>query len=733
MPGTVLWEADPATLQFTYVSDNAPAFLGYPMNDWVSAEGFWVERIHPEDREAAVASRRIAATRGEEHEIEYRMLGADGRTVWVRDHADLVTEGGERMLHGMMLDITAGKVAEQRLRAQYAVTRALAESETLAEAAPSILRAICETLDWQLGALWTADNQAGVLVCEEVWRKGEDTARFEALTRELAFPRGVGVPGRVWESGLPVWIPDVVEDSNFPRAPAAVEDGLHTAVGFPISLGGETTGVFEFFSHEIREPDGETLAMLANLGSQVGQFIERKRVQEALRQTEERYRSIFENAVFGAYQTTPDGRFLTANDALARILGYDSSEDLVSSITDIAHQIHVDPGRREEFGRALQEQGVVHNFEAQAYRKDGSIIWISLSARALRDASGALQGFEGILEDVTARRRAEFALSENEFRYRTIFDSAGVSLWEEDFTVARQMVTELRARGVKDLRKYLQQHPEFVEAAIAAVKILDVNEHSLRLFGARDKAELMGSLTDIFLPETRETFLEELLLLDSGERFFESETVVQTLDGRRLHVLFSIAFPTEPSLLNHVLVSRTDITERKLAEERQEFLAEASAILSSSLDYETTLDNVARLVAGRLGDLCSIDLVEGGEVRRVAMAHADPAKHALLDGMEPTYHPHSDRHPVLRVTHSGLSELVNGVTDETLRDSARDARHLKALQALGMKSAMVVPLKVASKVLGTITIITSDPGRTYSKADTGSGRGALTSRRHGYR
>jgi GAF domain-containing protein len=279
------------------------------------------------------------------------------------------------------------------------------------------------------------------------------------------------------------------------------------------------------------------------------------------------------------------------------------------------------------------------------------------------------------------------------------------------------MLEDLRRKGVNDLREYLLEHPDFVQQAIASVKILDVNEHSVQLFGAGDKSELLASLTSIFLPETVQTFQEELLVLDRGERFFQSETVLKRLDGRRLHVVFSISFPDEPSLSNPAMVSLTDITERKSEEERQQFLAEASAILSSSLDYETTLNNVARLVAGRLGDLCSIDLVDGGDVRRVAVAHTDPAKEALLAGMQPTYRPGSERHPVLRVTRSGRSELVNGVSDEILRDSARDAKHLEALRALNIASAMILPLSVGSRVLGAITIISGEAGRSYSEAD----------------
>ena len=325
--------------------------------------------------------------------------------------------------------------AELRLLTQYAVTKALADCDTLAGAAPRILRSVCETLDWQLGALWSVDRELDLLVCEDVWRSGRAASKFEALSREVAFPRGVGLPGRVWQSGRPLWVPDVVDDDdNFPRSPAALEEGLHGAFAFPVSLAGETIGVAEFFSRRIREPNPEILNMFENLGSQIGQFVERKRAEDALRAAEEQYRSIFENAVFGAFQTSPDGRFLAANNALARILGFASSKELIASVTDIARQVHVDPMRREEFSRVLQESGAVHHFEAQAYRQDGSIIWLSLSARAIRDADGKITRYEGIVEDITARKQTELELVEMGNRLNATYNLAAVGISEIDMS-----------------------------------------------------------------------------------------------------------------------------------------------------------------------------------------------------------------------------------------------------------------------------------------------------------
>jgi PAS domain S-box-containing protein len=136
----------------------------------------------------------------------------------------------------------------------------------------------------------------------------------------------------------------------------------------------------------------------------VQDITERKQAEEALREAEQKYRAIFENAIEGIFQTTPDGRYISVNPALARMYGYDSPEELIASVTDISRTIYVDPNRRNEFKRLIEVQGLVELFEYEVYRKDGSKIWLCENARAVRDATGATLYYEGTVEDVTERK-----------------------------------------------------------------------------------------------------------------------------------------------------------------------------------------------------------------------------------------------------------------------------------------------------------------------------------------
>jgi PAS domain S-box-containing protein len=198
---------------------------------------------------------------------------------------------GLPMFTGYLRDITDRKRAERRLSAQYAVTRALAESNTLSEGASKILQAVCESLNWEYGALWTVDVRSNVLRCSQVWQAtGAEADEFETASLQSVFPLGMGLPGKVWNDSDPVWIADVGKEELEPRSISAAKVGLHSCCAFPIRFRDEILGVVEFFSRSIREPDPDLLHMMTTIGSQIGQFIQRRRVEEALGASEEQLR-----------------------------------------------------------------------------------------------------------------------------------------------------------------------------------------------------------------------------------------------------------------------------------------------------------------------------------------------------------------------------------------------------------------------------------------------------------
>jgi len=229
--------------------------LGYSREEYV---GHHIKEFHVDGQVIEDILKRLRA--GELlRDYEARMRCKDGAIKHVRINSSVYREGGKfRHSRCFTRDITDRKRTESRLALQYAVTRILTECTDFNEATRQILRAACENLDWDLGALWmvAGDN---LLHCLDFCRTpGIKVDEFENLTRGMTLEKGVGLPGRVWASGAPARIDNVTRDPNFPRAPVAARVGLHSAFGFPILMDKEVLGVLEFFSRESREPDDPT-------------------------------------------------------------------------------------------------------------------------------------------------------------------------------------------------------------------------------------------------------------------------------------------------------------------------------------------------------------------------------------------------------------------------------------------------------------------------------------------
>lgn len=208
----------------------------------------------------------------------------------------------------------------------------------------------------------------------------------------------------------------ITEQDDLPKVIAAIEAGVRQQQPYVVEYrirtqSGEEKWVWEQ-GHGVFDSAGAVLGVEGFITD----ITERKRSEDASRQAEAKYRSIFENALEGIFQSTVDGHYLSANPTLAKIYGYASSEELIASLTDIEHQLYVKPQRRDQFMHRMQEHDAVSGFDSQVYRKDGSIIWISENARAVRDPkTGELLYYEGLVEDITERKLAKQQLRERAF------------------------------------------------------------------------------------------------------------------------------------------------------------------------------------------------------------------------------------------------------------------------------------------------------------------------------
>jgi PAS domain S-box-containing protein len=439
----------------------------------------------------------------------------------------------------------------------------------------------------------------------------------------------------------------------------------------------------------------------------VQDITERRRAEEQLFEIKERFRLLAESSLTGIYLIQED-RFRYVNPAMAKIYGY-RVEEIVDHLGPM-DLVHPDdrPVVAENLRRRIEGEVEEVRYGFRGLRKDGSVCYVEVHGRRIEH--GGKVGVLGTLLDITERRRAEEGLRESERRYRNIFEAAGVSIWEEDFSQVKAAIDELKGQGVRDFRQYLAAHLEFVRHAISLVKIIDVNDATVKLFGARSKDELLVSLHAIFTPETQDVFAGELVAIAEGQTSFESETVLQNLQGDKLTILFTMTFPPQPATLDSVLVSMMDITERKRAEylTRQVFETSPDGVSIVGRDYRYQRVNLVyeqiwgmpaeRIVGMHVADLLGIEVFEqtvkpyldrcfAGEVVRYAEWFTNTLGRQYLALSYSPLQPDAARVEAALVITRDLTEHM--LASEALRQAQAELAHVTRVLTLGEITASI--------------------------------------------
>ncbi|MBA3554013.1 MAG: PAS domain S-box protein, partial [Gemmatimonadales bacterium] len=334
------------------------------------------------------------------HRIEITALRRNGEEFPVELTVVPVRVDDAWIFSAFIRDLTERRRAELRLGLQHSVTRILSEVPSLTEAAPRVLQLLCEGLGWDVGEMWVVDPDGERIQSAGAWhRPSPDLERFEALSRAFVFGRGEGLPGRIWESGQPVWMPDFQSGSDLPGRQAAAVGHLHSSIGSPIRSRRAVVGVLQFFSREIREPDPDLLAMMDSLGSQIGQLVERGRAEEAIRASENRYRLLMEQAADAILIVGPGGAIVDANPAACELMGYDRSEILALTLPET-----YPPDERETAAARVHRvrAGQALRFERRLRRKDGEDVDVEVTAKLL--PGGLMQG---VMRDIRQRKILE--------------------------------------------------------------------------------------------------------------------------------------------------------------------------------------------------------------------------------------------------------------------------------------------------------------------------------------
>jgi PAS domain S-box-containing protein len=369
--------------------------------------------VHPDDLElTADVFPRLVSGQIPSYTVERRYVRRDETTVWGRASVSLVRDGLGRpnYLVGVMADVTREKRVEQQQAAFSRLGYSLSAAVSRDQAARSIMEIASELFGWDAGFFHVYSQTTGkvtrVLAVDTV--EGHRRPVPPAVQSSEPTPMMCQVMkegGRLILRGQePVPGPEPMPFGNKQRRSASL-------MFVPAHSGGAVVGILSIQSYTPSAYSPDDLKLLQALADLCGDALERIKVTEALREAETKYRGIFENATEGIFQTTADGRYLSANPALARMFGYPSPEEMMASLTDIGRQTYVVPEQREELKRLLESQRSVQRFEAKRYRKDGSVFWISVDGHAVRDGSGNLLYYEGTNHDITEVVQAREALA----------------------------------------------------------------------------------------------------------------------------------------------------------------------------------------------------------------------------------------------------------------------------------------------------------------------------------
>jgi PAS domain S-box-containing protein len=490
-------------------------YLGLPfeeVKDWA-----WTAIVHPEDREPFVNLWRAALSSGEAVESEARLRRSDGKYRWLWMRAVPLRDAQDKIVnwYSTCTDIEDRKRAEERAR------QADWERRIAIDTIPALL--------------WSTLPDGSSDFNNQRWLE------YTGLSADQA--EGWGYTDVIhpddYERLIPKWAAafatgELIEDeARLRRADGQYRWFLHRAV-------------------PLRDEEGSILKWYGTSTD----IEDLKRAEDVLR-GHAQLLDLTHDTVF-----VRDMRDAITywNRGAEMLYGWSRDE----AVGRISHQLTqtIFPAPLAEINEELLRTGrwegeLVHS------KRDGTRVVVASRWSLQRDELGRAAAILETNNDVTERKRAETELRESEGRYRHIFQSAGVSIWEEDFSRVKAAIDDLKARGVTDFREYLATHPDFIQQAISLVNIIDVNDTTLTLLQARSKDELLVSLDRVFLPDTQEAFADELIAIAEGRTRFEAETVLQTLEGKRLSVLFTIAFPADSAPFDSVLVSIMDITERQ--------------------------------------------------------------------------------------------------------------------------------------------------------------------------
>ncbi|MBD1940936.1 PAS domain S-box protein, partial [Coleofasciculus sp. FACHB-712] len=451
------------------------------------------------------------------------------------------------------------------------------------------------------------------------------------------------------------------------------------------------------FTYDVQGNPKHSIGVVINI-------TERKQAEEALRQALQKLNFHVENSPMAVVEWNRDFQVIRWSAGAERILGWKAEEMLGKSLTEIPFVFEEDLEAVAEVCQRLVYGEEPHIFSYNRnYTEDRNIVHCEWYNSSLRDESGRMISVLSLVLDVTERKQAE---------------------QEREQLLERERLARSEAEAAqRQLETIFETSPIGLALLDEKQRFIAINEALAEINGLTREQHLGYSIPDLFGqfdPQLVEVFHQ---IYTTGNPFISPNFAVNVPGrGDRRPGYYNVYYlPTVNSngQVEGVLVYVVDVTERVRLEHAQCFLSEASAVLASSLDYQTTLERVAQLTVPELADWCTVHMIEeNGAIAQIAVAHIDPAKLEWAYQIRDKYpiNPDDPRGAALTLR-TGQPDLVPNIPDELLVQAARDSEHLEILRQVGFRSVMTVPLRTQARILGVISFIAAESERQYTPAD----------------
>ncbi len=688
-----------------------------------------------EERPLTQAIAHNIAIRDVEVDLQYE----DGTIQNLLTYAAPLYDEQEQVRGGVsaFIDITKRKIIERRLALQYTLARALAESDTLDEASFKVLEIICNEMGWELGLFWSFDADANNLYVENIWQKpGMSENELITVSRKLFPAPGEALAGFVYLSNESLWLSDFSNQPNFVRESAARNSGFTGLVSFPVRRGDrEVLGVMEFFGSHVQPSTPDLIEMFDAFTRQMGEFMGRTYAED-LRATQAKQQQVITELSQRALISDDLHEFF--NEVCTRVA------QILS--VDFSHILELIPERQELVFRAVSgwQNDIIGS--SVLVKSDSHFLYVlsdnqpinitDLRSETRFQAASILLENEvvsGMSVAISGRLRA-FGLLEVYNTHRRNFTQDDQHFLQG---VAHILAAAIQHREVEDALRLSRNQISVILGSIAdGITVLNqkrqmvyANNAAARIIGYDSVEELTntpvqqvtsrfeiydedGELIDMNQLPSRLALLGEISppkvvnfkVLQTGEERW-SLVKAQPVRNEAGEVVMAVN-------IFH------DITDLKRSELAQRLLAETSMVLSTDMNHETRLNNLAKLLVPRLGDWCAIDILdENKKLQRISVVHVDPKRiewaHEIHRRFPPDPQAQTGSYKVIRTNQSEYypivpPEMINSIPDPERRDLA---------QKLGLSSFMIVPLSARGHIFGTLSLIWAESNHHYSPDD----------------